>query len=48
MPIPLPINEWTGTIAVITLLGAFVLRKKFWKAITNWGAAPKHDEDQDL
>lgn len=35
---PIPINEVTGTIAVVVLLAAFVLRKRFWKAITNWGS----------
>jgi len=34
---PIPINEVTGTIAVVVVLTAYVFRKKFWKAITNWG-----------
>ena len=46
MPIPIPINEVTGTIAVVTILAAYVFRKKFWKAITNW-AEPKPDDQHD-
>ena len=42
MPIPIPLNEVTGTIAVVTVLAAFIFRKRFWKAITNWG----RDDDQ--
>lgn len=45
MPIPIPMNEVTGTIAVVTVILAFVFRKRFWKAITNWGSDDKPDND---
>ena len=47
MPIPIPINEVTGTIAVVTVLAAYVFRKQFWKAITNWGADGQRDDQHD-
>ena len=40
---PIPINEVTGAIAVVVVLAAFVLRKRFWKAITNWGSGDRDD-----
>ena len=43
MPIPIPINEVTGTIAVVVILGAYVFRKQFWNAITNRGGDDKPD-----
>lgn len=47
MPIPIPMNEVTGTIAVVTVLAAFVFRKRFWKAITNWGDGDQHDDQPE-
>ena len=41
MPIPLPINEVTGTIAIVVVLGAWMFRKQFWNAITNRGGNDK-------
>lgn len=43
MPIPIPINEVTGTIAVVTLVSAYLFRKRFWKAITNWSGGEQED-----
>ncbi len=45
MPIPIPINEVTGAIAVTVILLAYVFRKRFWKAITNWGGDEPQRED---
>lgn len=42
---PIPINEWTGTAAVVIALGAYLFRKRFWKAVTNWGGGEDKPED---
>jgi hypothetical protein len=36
MPIPVPINEVTGTIAVGAVVLTYVFRKRIWRGITNW------------
>jgi len=46
MPIPIPINEVTGTIAVVAVLGLYVFRKHAWRAITNWGNEEDPQDEQ--
>lgn len=45
MPIPIPINEVTGSIAVVAILGAWVFRKQFWRAVTNRSKANKPTDE---
>ena len=44
---PIPINEVTGTIAVVVILGAYVFRKQFWNAITNRGGGDQSKPDDN-
>jgi len=36
MPIPIPINEVTGVIAVAVIGLTYMFRKRLWRKATNW------------